>query len=362
MYTKVIRFFRPLMLWLFIAMIGMPIGLLLTVENAQAAEKITAEKIPIEKTKPVVEPKMEFVSQAGLFRGNTYAIGQSIHIRLTISGNPVSVWAETGPLDANFKENMAFSSLGQGDWDLATPKLSSNLNFGSNFLKIYAKNASGKTIETRIKLTLIEFPPVKIVSYKVSGQNVATINWNPINYADAYQVNWQIQGDNSSNLFRQIKDSKIEIENLTPGTIYEVRIQVLRGDSVGEATKVVFKTLGESPIKPVLEDKIQVNKIQETKTITPRIDRGVAIEKKVASATEKVTENANPSPEPSVTSSTSPSPKEEEATGGWSKLLIALSILIIAVGAALGGYYGYEWLMRQKEDKDSSDKDSSDRW
>lgn len=77
---------------------------------------------------------------------------------------------------------------------------------------------------------------------------------------------------------------------------------------------------------------------------TSAIGGGVAEEPAVPSV--KAAEKATPTPEASVT--------ETPAVAGaatsprnWSKILITLGIIVIALGAAVGGYYGYGWWMRE---------------
>ncbi|MDZ7587158.1 MAG: hypothetical protein U0946_05340, partial [Patescibacteria group bacterium] len=129
----------------------------------------------------------------------------------------------------------------------------------------------------------------------------------------------------------------------------------------GPATKVFFKTLGLAPIKEVAGES-QVTVVP--KTIAPSIDGEAATTKKVAEVPQ-VTPKTTPKEEvatPTPTPTPSPSEEGKATTGGWSKLLVALSILIIAAGAAIGGYYGYEWLMLKGKDKEPPEKDSSSRW
>lgn len=92
------------------------------------------------------------------------------------------------------------------------------------------------------------------------------------------------------------------------------------------------------------------------KEITPAIDEGmavVALPKKVEAKAEKV----EPTQEtPVVTGEPSP-------VKNWNRLFVAISILIIAAGAAIAGYYGYEWWMARREpEKEPREKKTSNRW
>lgn len=361
--------FKPLKYYLtmlLVLVIGLPASLLLMFADAPKAQAATKPKVVSEPEKPVVS-KMSFVGQPrGLHRGNTYVTGQSISMTVSVSGEPSLVWGKIGALDSNFPETIYLQNQGEGNWFLKTPKLSSDLNIGSYTIKLFAQAIDGKTIQTQTKITLQQFQAATVLSYKVSADGTANIDWESVNWADVYLVNWQIQGDNASNIFKTSKSPKIIIENLEPGTFYEVRIQPLRGDAVGPPSKVIFKTLGQTPIKLVAGEKETVATTPVQK-ITPAIDEGVSTSREVTRATSKVSGQVTPPKEevsPQATPTASPAPIAEEKTkaGGWNKLLIALSILIIAAGVAIGGYYGYEWLMLKSHPHEPPEEDSSSRW
>lgn len=380
MFEKLFNASKCFLIYALIVMFGLPLSFLMggiNIKSAQAAERAkvtTVQETSTSASTPVEKPKtakMVFIGEpAGLHRANTYVAGQSISLRVTLSIQPSSVWAKVGVLDPNFEEKIFFSAegrsasggqnQGQEDWFLQTPKLSDDLNIGSHLIKIFAQDIEGKVIQTEVKITLQQFTAVTGLSYKVSGDGRASIDWRPVNWAEAYLVNWQIQGDNASNKFETTKLHKFIIDNLESGTLYEVKIQPLRGDAVGLASSAVFKTLGTAPLKTVKGQVTETTTVQspEKKKITPSIDGGVTTSKKVAESSPAPTE-VTPTPTPSPTDSG----EAKTAAGGWSKILIALSILIIAAGAAIGGYYGYEWLMlRSKDKEDREPPESSSRW
>lgn len=361
--------FRTLMFWVLIAIVSLPLSVAMGAKSAKAAKvtKTDSSKVVVtaEATQKPIASKMSFTtSPSGLHRSNTYVLGQSINMEVLVSGAPVSVWAEMGALDSNFPQKIFFQNKSQGNWFLRVPKLSENLNIGNHLIKIFAQDALGKIIETQIKITLQSFPAANILSYKVSGSGSASIDWNPVAWADGYLVNWQIQGDEASSVFKTTKSHLILLENLLPGTFYQVKIQPLRGDAVGPATKVSFKTLGNAPVREVAGvENSSVTGAREVRQIVPSIDPQAAATKRIAQDSGKTAPEVAPKEE--VKTSPSPASEEEAATsaGGWNKLLVALSILIIAAGAAIGGYYGYEWLVAKSKDKKSDiDTDSTDRW
>lgn len=363
MFKKFLKSFRRLLLWLLVVAVGLPFGLAMMVKPARAAAKTEAAS-----PKPAV--KLSFVgAPTGLHRGNTYVAGQSIRFQLKISGSPTLVWAETGVLDPNFPATITFapSSDGEGEgiWQLQTPRLSDDLNVGSNVLKIVAEDKAGLRIKMSLKITLERFTALTISSYKVTSDGRVVISWGPVSWADVYLVVWQIQDEAASAKHLRTKSVSAEITALEPGTFYEVKIQPLRGDAVGQGSQVIFQTLGQAPPKQVAGE--QAVEAAAAPQLAPAIDEGVTTSRKLVQAPSKVSEEVAPKKEevaPTPTPSPSPTPKEEEkaAAGGWSKMLVALSILIIAAGAAIGGYYGYEWLMLKGQDKDKEPPSSSSRW
>lgn len=55
--------------------------------------------------------------------------------------------------------------------------------------------------------------------------------------------------------------------------------------------------------------------------------------------------------------------ENEEDSNNWSRLILAISILMIAAGVAIGGYYGYEWLVERKNnDNGKTPPSSKSRW
>lgn len=375
MLKKILKFLQISLLWVTILSIGFSLTVksahAQTAQTSKATKSSAAAKTPVESVAspdPKTVAKMKFTAPpSGLHRANTYVAGQSIKITVSLSGQPTSVWAETGVLDPNFEANSYFQNEGAGNWQLQTPKLSDDLNVGSHILNIKAQNAAGKIIKTSVKITLKQFTAVAVSNYKVSSDGSASITWQRVDFADVYLVSWQVQGDSESAESLQTKKYSVKITDLEPGTFYEVKIQPLRGDAVGLAALIVFKTLGETLTKAVAGIQAPVT----PPPITPQITPQAAATQKVAaisptpSATAK-TQEETVSPTPSPTPSASPSPTESaQATataGGWNKLLVALSILIIAAGAAIGGYYGYEWLMVKSKDKEEQPPKSGNRW
>lgn len=146
------------------------------------------------------------------------------------------------------------------------------------------------------------------------------------------------------------------------GNLFSRKIKI-----VLKETTLVVKENGRNS-KPTVNLKTPQKAISETVAgesvalkppVTPSITPQAATTKKIASTSPNVTPKSE---EKTITPSLTPTPAEnpKDNDSSWSKLLVALSILIIAAGAAIGGYYGYEWLMLRGKDKEPPE--SSSRW
>jgi len=83
---------------------------------------------------------------------------------------------------------------------------------------------------------------------------------------------------------------------------------------------------------------------------------------KAAPAASSIT--SSPSPE-KITPTSAPiaSGNPVQNQRNWNHLLVAISVLVIAAGAAIGSYFGYEWLARRREnEKKPAEKKTNNRW
>lgn len=365
MTDKLINFCQRLAIYGLIMIIGIPLSLLFvgsaSAKGSQTVNKKTAveTKIPTEKTTSITKTIAFLGAPTGLAKGSTYVVGQPVSFKVKISGDPKKVWTNLGEIDPELSWNIYLQNFGDGIWYLKTPKLSTSLILGSHILKIYAQGDNGEIVNTQVKMTFVQLEKVSIVSYKVTGENNAVIDWNPIKWADLYEVNWQIVGgENIVTKSIITKEHSVMLSELLPGTSYVVTIQGLRGDVQGPSQKVTFKTFGEAPIKEIMGTTDQSSRAS---SITPQIAQGVSTSnKQVAQSAPKLNEQIKP--ETTASPSPSPSPKDDGKTGNWNKLLVAISILIIAAGAAIGGYYGYEWLVMRSKDEEPPKPKSNSRW
>lgn len=315
----------------------------------EPASKIAPEvkgnsKVIVQKS--IVKPML--ISEKGL--KEVYASGEKIMVALVFSGKVTSAWAVTDSLDPSFPSEISLKNIGDGTWKLETPVLTRNLNTGVRMFYVYAKADNDTIIQAfQVKLQKSEIVPVKITN-KVSDDGHLFLAWTNFKQAYNYIV-----------VIKRVKDGKeLRIETkksqiaatLDPGTLYSFDLFVLdvkNREIVGSLTGNL-KTLGTSQDIQVAQSHVQQVAVQPKK----EIGQGVSTVSEDIKGTKDQTIQ-EPTPEPSS------SPQGEASENeGWSRLLVALAILVIAAGAAIGGYYGYEWYASAHEDK--SEPKSGSRW
>jgi len=273
-----------------------------------------------------------------------YAQGQSIMMRFSAEAG-LETWANIGVLDGSFPQKIRVNYVDGGLLELRTPKLTNALIPGKHLIKVSAKDTAGNWLIKEIPVNLIAPPKPEILYIKVDNFGSIYPVWQPMKNAKQYKVEWREKGGNDES--QKIVDGRYtstKIYGLNPGTDYEVKLTTIYFDGqVSPVAKSIVKTPGTKPVQMV-----SASEVQATPKITPAIGEGISTTK--VSKQVITPEAAKPAE----------SKKEEGTTkGGWNRLLVALSILIIAAGIAVGGYYGYEWIQQRGKDTDTPSKD---RW
>lgn len=361
---------KQLLIYVICFTLAIPFGLFVMVAGATSASA-AAKKNPAPVEAPQKPPKdvrpPVLVKVEGQNPGTIYFQGQKIRWRLTFDEDIASVQMTAVNLDAQIAQK-SFAGTGTGKvWQVETPVFTTGLVAGSHTLKILARDLAGNLLTSNFRITLKKIPQVEIVSYTVSKANSIVFNWKTTGTPDHIFVEWRTQ--DGTLVGQRTFDGKIvatTVARLEPGTSYTIKITPLYDDKEGIADELTFETLGQAPVKKVVVEQ-PVVATASVSTVTPAIDQGIATSKKVAPASPKVIGETAPKKEavtstPAITPSPTPTPENATKSGGWNKLLVALSILIIAAGAAIGGYYGYEWLMVKGKDKDNQPPESNDRW
>ena len=273
-----------------------------------------------------------------------YAQGQSIVARFSAEAG-LETWANIGVLDESFPQKIKVNYVDGGLLELWTPKLTNALIPGKHLIKISAKDIAGNWLIKEIPVNLIAPPKPEILYIKVDNYGSIYPVWQPMKNAKQYKVEWGEIGGGGSSKIVDGRYTSTKIYGLNPGTDYEVKLTAIYFDGgVSPSSKSLVKTPGTKPVQMV-----SASEVQAPPKITPAIGEGVSTAK---------------APQKQVTKQEPTLPveeKKEEGTskGGWNRLLVALSILIIAAGVAVGGYYGYEWMQAKNKDTDTPSKE---RW
>ncbi len=373
MFYKFLKYCRFFIIYGLILILGLFLSFgtfLATSKKAAAKEKeviaktvaITKDRktfkkeVPSEK-KDVIPPIYSGVT--GLNKDATYFPGQKIELHFSFEGANL-VWAEINNLDISFPQIKDLELLGNNVWRLQTPVLSEDLNLGGQILKVYASDKAENIVSKNIKLVL-KRATKPVVTFKSDIDNIV-ITWTKVDNAQEYLITWKIPGGTKEEKIVSAKFLTIQIKGLKQGTNYEIQVIPLIKNQKLTSTEITVQTKGKAIIPEVAS---QVDVCPKPMIIEPAIGRGVATRieppRRIVQTEPQV---VTPKEETEV-SEPSPEPEEEEETqaGGWNKLLVALSILIIAAGAAIGGYYGYEWLMlRSKDDEEPPESKSDSRW
>lgn len=338
---------RRYLFYLMILVFVLPLAILADAKSAAASEG----------TKEVSPPKekIAFLQVQGLPEDRTYHPGQSINWQINLKGDNLTVWAEMDGLDPNLPSKINLDPLGNGAWQLLAPPFSADLIYGGHLVAIFAQDSYGNLVTKQIKIILKKFPQIEILGFKFVNQETISIRWQGVVEAESYLVEWR-SGEEYSQAMTAGKLSSFEIGELEPGMLYTVEVfPLIAGERGASNAPLQIQTPGAP--------KAMAAEITAApRTIEPAIGEGVTTSRPVVQAPtpeilsqeKKEEEVAQPTPTPS----TSPT---QETDRGWNKLLVALSILIIAAAAAIGGYYAYGWLMLRSKDQESGEDEKSDK-
>ncbi len=166
--------------------------------------------------------------------------------------------------------------------------------------------------------------------------NTVTLSWDPVPGAVAYWVRYS----DGQVLYGPIQtaNTQLVISGLDMSKTYHFEVASLNGvGAVSNFTKVfppeVVAANGSSNVTEVSSATETV--IESTET-APEV-----------STTSRRSVAPSPSPSPTLSPTPSPSPAiksgDDDQPRDWTRVIVALSILIIAAGVATGGWYLYQW-------------------
>lgn len=368
---KILQVLRLSLIYGLVIFIGASGLILLNTQKTSAAQKSlpdsTAGPVSLDASRG---GKITFEKPSGLVKDGVYYPGQKLNWFFSF-GEVESSWAEIGGLDPNFSHQINLTADASGVWQLQSPAFSQELNIGPHLIKVFVSDTADRVFEQNVKVVLKNLPSITALSLKSVKENSVMATWENVGLADSFLLSWRDSAEGTiKSAVVSGKLNTFQIRNLKPATGYEITVWPLLESQKGTPARQNVRTLSVvSSSKKVAENKEQIT---SSAKVTPAIGEGVSTSspqvvrrpvQTVAGSTETTVEKKTSEVSSTPSASPSPAPEEKTQSGGWNKLLVALSILVIAAGAAIGGYYGYEWLMlKSKDDEDEPPTKSSSRW
>lgn len=293
-------------------------------QNVLAAEK---------KTKTAVKkaPVTKLVTSPNLKNGenNWFTSVTLVELNSNMAGKTYFQWNST-----------------KGDWARYTARFRAWR--GENILYFYSVSASGvkETVQSKMIKIDYERPIAPVVAVKSVKEGVQLV-WQKSEKNGRVDI---IKATQNSKIYASLESSMGGFidPQVEKGKTYVYRL--IMSDEAGlisQATRVsVNYNYTEKPIVK------QVAPAQTApKTIAKNIGKGESTQ---------IAKNSEKKEEVKTGETKQEEPKKEQPRD-WSRLLIALAILVIAAAAAIGGYYGYEW-WANREDKPKNKSNNQSRW
>lgn len=299
------------LMWFLIAMITLPAMILTMPIKAQAATKNAVEKIaPVTK----LSTKPDEPNENGWFNQVTM-----IKLKPDTDGKTYFQWNSTEGLWQEFEQTMRA-------WR------------GSNTLYYYSENGDGTKEAIQSQVFRVEYGHPKSPAVQLSSAE------------SQVSISWEKQTDIAS--YRIAKDGD-DLDRVPS----EPPLYLDQNVKVDETYSYKLKAVSQAGLKSkAIKTSVKVSANVAPKEIQPAIGQGASIE--VAQKAASV-QSAKVEPKEETPTTTNPEPAPIK---NWNRLFIALSILIIAAGAAIAGYYGYEWWMNRREGEEVKDKKTNSRW
>ena len=193
-----------------------------------------------------------------------------------------------------------------------------------------------------------------------SGDGQVSLSWDKVNDASSYSFRYRKSTsiDNTSYVtVNGLTSNSTTVTGLANDTEYE--FGVASADSSGNTSD--YAVVNQTPHKVVATTTTTTSTSKSSKFF----GTAQAAESTVFPSSDNQAVTTTPSDNGEVKSSET---NNDETEGvNWSRLLITLGILLLAVGAGFGGYYGYQWWIgdtkdnEKKNDNKTKDKDNNDK-
>jgi len=194
--------------------------------------------------------------------------------------------------------------------------------------------------------------PVKPANLKAtSGNGEVALTWDKRDDAVGYYVRYRQTTSNDNDPYTTIFLSGSDIKSakitgLTNNVEYEFGVSAK--DKAGNISEYAVVTQ-----KPIASEGTST---ETTKTLRNRlISTALAIGTNETAAANSNSQNEEiKNNDEGAVESTS----DEQNETNWTRFLVTLGIILLAAGAGLGGYYGYQWWMGSEEEKQETKVDT----
>lgn len=220
---------------------------------------------------------------------------------------------------------------------------------GENTLYYYSVSKGGVKETVKSKVIKVDYSKPTLTETKIESVD-ATAKISVKSQSDV--VNYQIYKkiDSHYRLVDTVKTDSYIDKSVKIGKTYVYKVVAfdqagLKSDGAQLVVKIV------EPIKIAKVEEIKINSVNSVQRVR-QIGQGVSIQKKIEPVVEKTVEVASNSDDKTVT-----------PVRNWNRLLVAIVILLIAAGAAIGGYYAYGWWANRTQVQDKpKEKKGNSRW
>ena len=247
-------------------------------------------------------------------------------------------------------------------------------DFGSNSWKLYANTGVVTTSDkdgyagyvwanadhfTPMTTGADVTAPEKPYNFKAEAKDGSVkLTWDKVTDADHYDIRYRKSTDNNESVsytyVARLTDNNTEIINLENGVEYEFGVRAVdEYDNMSDYSVIV-----STPVKTesTVSSKTTATTYyayyynydySDTQTEETEVkDENVNTDNITEEEPEIITEGLDNTNEP-----------EEGQTQG-ARTAVTLGIIIIAIGAALGGYYGYQWWLGTDEEEDDEEEEN----
>lgn len=249
-------------------------------------------------------------------------------------------------------------------WGLADTKIENwQLTDESGTKTIYAqfRDRAGNTSE--IISASINY------QYVISPSNLNTtakdgavkLTWDRVSGVDHYDVQYRKTSDNNYTYVPVIKSNDTEIINLTNDTAYEFQVRAV--DQYGNMS--TYASTACTPKKTPAVN-YSATTVSNNQTSTTYFDSSIYTNN--ASSTNINTDQNTSSDqseevieedkEATIDNNVAKTEEKTEGQTDSARTAVTIGVIIIAIGAALGGYYGYQWWISADEEETEEKTDT----